>query len=423
MHLSPKTYNLKTNRGFTLIELLMYSAIFVVVVGVLTTVLITGLRSHEYTTASSEVTQQLDLVLSTVQRIVRDGSLIEMTHEGDSVGTECTTHCTLRIRTNAAATDPTIITSNASGVFIKEGEGATTTLTTSRVTVDFLRFIKHEVAGGHAAVAIDASFSYNSPSPQLVITKTLQSAVSRVTAATFDADMLPNADNTWSIGQISPNSRWKHGRFSGDMTIEGNVGIGTTAPVQRFQINDTATTAFVVTSAGRVGIGTTSPGAKLDIAGDLIIGVGGAGKLTVGTVDPVFTIGGIQYATYMAGMIGVKEETVGLVSLQATGNELQAGGKEYKYVLDFKNAETGSDLWLFSKTSALHENFDRLVVLLTPSFPGDVWYTKNTENMKVTIYGEKGGEVSYRLTAPRFDWAQWTNYAEVIDGIYGFILD
>jgi hypothetical protein len=36
---------------------------------------------------------------------------------------------------------------------------------------------------------------------------------------------------------------------------------------------------------------------------------GGTGKIDVGTVDPVYAIGGDKFATYMAGMIGVKEET------------------------------------------------------------------------------------------------------------------
>jgi hypothetical protein len=48
-----------------------------------------------------------------------------------------------------------------------------------------------------------------------------------------------------------------------------NVGIGTAAPTQIFQINSSATTAFVVTSAGNVGIGTTSPGAALDVNGNI----------------------------------------------------------------------------------------------------------------------------------------------------------
>ena len=45
----------------------------------------------------------------------------------------------------------------------------------------------------------------------------------------------------------------------------GNIGLGVTSPVQKFQVNTTSTEAFVVTSAGNVGIGTTSPNLKLEV--------------------------------------------------------------------------------------------------------------------------------------------------------------
>ncbi len=48
----------------------------------------------------------------------------------------------------------------------------------------------------------------------------------------------------------------------------GNVGINTSNPLQKFQVNDTATAAFVVTSAGQVGIGTTSPSNLLTVSGN-----------------------------------------------------------------------------------------------------------------------------------------------------------
>jgi len=46
-------------------------------------------------------------------------------------------------------------------------------------------------------------------------------------------------------------------------------------------------------------------------------------------------------------------------------------------------------------------------VLLTPGFDGKVWYKKDAENLRVFVYGSGDGEVSYRLTAPRFDAADW----------------
>ena len=69
----------------------------------------------------------------------------------------------------------------------------------------------------------------------------------------------------------------------------GNVGIGVTNPLQRLQVNDTATAAFVVTSAGQVGIGTTGPGALLSVGANVFqvnsggqIGQGGAVQPQIG---------------------------------------------------------------------------------------------------------------------------------------------
>ena len=47
----------------------------------------------------------------------------------------------------------------------------------------------------------------------------------------------------------------------------GKIGIGTTAPSQLFQVNNSGANAFVVTSGGNVGIGATSPGQKLSVNG------------------------------------------------------------------------------------------------------------------------------------------------------------
>ena len=88
-----------------------------------------------------------------------------------------------------------------------------------------------------------------------------------------------------------------------------------------------------------------------------------------------------------------------------------------KYVIDFNAAEQGSDLWLFSKATNLKNNFNNLAVLLTPSFEGRVWYEKDAANQRLVIYVQPSSpvshlssfEVSYRLTAPRFDAAQWPN--------------
>ncbi|MDD5356150.1 MAG: hypothetical protein PHY56_06420 [Candidatus Omnitrophica bacterium] len=49
--------------------------------------------------------------------------------------------------------------------------------------------------------------------------------------------------------------------------VQGNVGIGTTNPVQKLQVNNTPASSFVVTSSGNVGIGTVSPAGKFVVYG------------------------------------------------------------------------------------------------------------------------------------------------------------
>ena len=145
------------------------------------------------------------------------------------------------------------------------------------------------------------------------------------------------------------------------------------------------------------------------------IGDGGTSKLDVGTVDPIYTIDGQQYATYMAGMTGVKEETSGTLVL-----DKQSAGL-FMSKLDFQNALPGSDIWLFGRTTNLLNNqkhFDQTSCLLTPNFAGQVWYEKDWDGRSINIFARPSNvnrasvEVSYRLTAPRFDQQQWTNYSD-----------
>ena len=134
--------------------------------------------------------------------------------------------------------------------------------------------------------------------------------------------------------------------------------------------------------------------------------INGTSKITVSTWDPLYTIGGQRYATYGTGMIGVKEESVGLLTLDCRGNTCSK-------TIDFRNMPEASDLWLFAQTTDLEENFNQLSVQLTPSFLGQVWYEKDAAKLSLTVKATRIGrvpaEVSYRLTAPRFDHASWSN--------------
>ncbi|MEM4134509.1 MAG: hypothetical protein QXV73_04865 [Candidatus Micrarchaeia archaeon] len=141
------------------------------------------------------------------------------------------------------------------------------------------------------------------------------------------------------------------------------------------------------------------------------------GKLDAGTVDPPYTINGKKYATYLSSMTGVKEETTGSISLTTFNPQLNA----YQYVIDFNNQEEGSDLWLFSKTTNLRKNMDKMTVLLTPNKNTRVWYKIDKEKFALYLYATTPTTISYRLTAPRFDYEKWSNRND--GGSTGFIIN
>ena len=91
------------HKAFTLIELLVYLAIFVIVGGLLTGILTIAFRIQSQELATSEVVNQTNIVLHTVQRLVRDSSLIEC------VNTDCslTKGSNLKLRFEDKARDPT----------------------------------------------------------------------------------------------------------------------------------------------------------------------------------------------------------------------------------------------------------------------------------------------------------------------------
>ncbi len=225
-------------RGFTLAELLVYIAIFAIVAGILTTIFFLVVNSQKKQSISGEVTQQLNFVLGTVQRLVGDSSLVEAVYEGSNQSSTCATFCTLRLRRTDPAKDPTIITSNANGIYLQEGSSTQVALTNSKVIINNLKFTKNEVPGAHAVIEINTSLTYNTTNPSFTVTKAIKSAIARVSAATFDADLLPNQDSTFDIGQITGNNlRWRNGHFSQNLTVAGNVGIGLTSPAYKLDVS------------------------------------------------------------------------------------------------------------------------------------------------------------------------------------------
>ncbi|HYD34822.1 MAG TPA: site-specific integrase [Vitreimonas sp.] len=147
-------------------------------------------------------------------------------------------------------------------------------------------------------------------------------------------------------------------------------------------------------------------------SGNVLIG-GGTGKLDAGTIDPPYWIEGKGYATYVASMVGLNEEIASTVTLQPSGTP-----GLYKYVIDFPNLnkDTQTDLWLFGRIIDMGDNMENLVVLLSQHGSGQVMYKKDAAKQQLIIYGAAPTEVSFRLTAPRFNHEQFGTVRSRQDG-------
>ncbi|MFA6130502.1 MAG: prepilin-type N-terminal cleavage/methylation domain-containing protein, partial [Candidatus Omnitrophota bacterium] len=306
----------KTNQGgYTLIELLVYTVIFSISVGVFSGVLLTFTRVSTQTSADAELTQQLAFVQSTIQRLVRESANIQ-----NPAGVASSS---LVLRMASSSLDPTIISSDVNGIYLQQGTGEVIPMTNSQVKVAQFEAVKYENPQAHAIVQINMSLTYNSQNPYQQITRALKIAIGRVSAATFDDSLVPNVDNSYSLGIASVN-RWRDINISnllnvGQLTIDpvagaqngsiyyntvsnafrgyasgawsalggvgwaasstniystnsGNVGIGVNPPLYKLDVAGSFRATGTSTFSGNVGIGTASPAYKLDVNGSVGLG-------------------------------------------------------------------------------------------------------------------------------------------------------
>lgn len=204
-------------------------------------------------------------------------------------------------------------------------------------------------------------------------------------------DAFMNDDNLWICTGGSCPAGTPSG--TGNLIVESRVGVGTTTPTQQLSVAN----LLYVGAGGATGMGT----ATSTFQGDIRI----LGKLDVSTIDPVYTIDGVKYATYGHSTIGIKEETVATFDL-AERNEKTG---YYEKRIEFATLEEGSDLWLFYQVTDFGDDWKSLVVTLTPSFDGRVFYKKLPGENALLMSSTEAGEVSARLIADRYDSAKWPN--------------
>lgn len=227
----------KNRSGFTLIEVLIYAAVFAVSAVFLVQILTTVTRTQLKQTSANEVNAQVSFVAETIQRLVRESALIE-----NEAGTPTST---LRLRTTASSTDPTLIFADASStaIYLQQGTAAAIPLTDDKVTVGNFSIIKFENPGAPAVVQVDLTLNYNTSAEQSKATQTWRGAITRVSAASFDSSVLPTSDGSLNLGGSS--ARWQDGYFS------GSLGLGAT-PVVDAKIKSSGNIGFTTSTAGIV---------------------------------------------------------------------------------------------------------------------------------------------------------------------------
>ncbi len=268
--------------GFTLIEILIYTALIGIAGVFLNGTLISVLKLQSQQDASTQVNQQINFVLQNVQQQIRNSSLIDMAGN--------TASSSLTLRTADPTTDKTLIFLSGKAVYLKKGDSAPLALTTSDVNADQLQFTKITAYPGHDSVQVTIALSYNTQNAQQSFSKTITSAVARVSAATFDSDILPGTDATYSVG-TQPN-RWKSIFLSGDLTVGNLLTLGnlasdpsganggiyyntTSNQIKAYQngswgiLNAWTSSGNNISNAnsGNVGVGNASPANKLDVSG------------------------------------------------------------------------------------------------------------------------------------------------------------
>lgn len=183
---------------------------------------------------------------------------------------------------------------------------------------------------------------------------------------------------------------------------------------------------------GSLSVGTsTAPGYTLDVAGGgkftgTLLANGGinmnsasisaVNKLTVTTIDPLYRIGGVNYATYAGSFAGgVKEEYSGRAEFAPA-----SGSGEYEYVIDFGKEPVGSDLWVWYRAvDFVRENIEAVA---TPYGRfANIYYV--IDGSKLIFRSDKLAEFSFRLTGRRHDWREWPTKAKNQTEVPSFIIE
>lgn len=208
-------------------ELIVFSAIFAIAAVSFVGVLLSITRLQVRQSAAAEVNQQSLFLLQTLERYIGQSSLVEMDPDTPS--------STLKLRMPVSQTDPTYIYLSGERVYVKETDGGEPQpLTSDKVRVTNLSFTKRFNPGSRDAVSLTFSMEYAAGNVQQRFLQAFDVSVARVSAATFDSNIVPSTANTFKLG-VSQND-WQS--INNTLFFNGPyVGIGVSSPNQTLELN------------------------------------------------------------------------------------------------------------------------------------------------------------------------------------------
>lgn len=259
-------YTGSDKRGVTLLELLVYAGILSITSALMVGILSTLVRVQNNQLSLVEVSQQANFLIQTIQRNVRDSSVVIVKTSSSTTPLDADADPAegeaLRIRMSDPTRGIVTIYLSSSTVKIVETNESTsvetsTDITNSKVLVTNLSFQKRTNPPGHDTILVSFTMSYNTSNPQLALTRNFQSAISRVSAAVFESGIFPS---TSGLNLGSASQPW------GDILVSGKIGVKNTSPTYDMDVTGGLRATATSTFSGYLGIGTNTPSVLAHIA-------------------------------------------------------------------------------------------------------------------------------------------------------------
>ena len=230
-------------RGFTIVELLVFIAIFSTVMVGFVTMLIAVVRVNSRQSSASDVATQGQFLLQQIQYYVQSARIVDMALD--------TATSTLKLRETTSTIDPTSITLSNGTIYLQQGVGgALQSLTSNKVMVSSISFIRHYALNNSSTAYGTDSVSYsftmsNNTSTTSVTQKYSQSFQSSVAvlAPVPKIALIQQAKtevNNAGIGTVS--STYPSNNTLGNMLIAVVSNTGTSTAV--FTISDSASNTW-----------------------------------------------------------------------------------------------------------------------------------------------------------------------------------